>query len=1780
MKRLISILLVLTMIFSFGGVNSFTALAAEPEEAETSMSGSGTDESLSPLLGATNGIAVKAPIPLLGAANPDDNTDLENFIYDVVIHAETGEDGAYIIESGTEYFIELFFRENPEGLQFNNTSMTYAIPDGLNPVGHEGDIDVSIKVGTQTYTIKNNHFEIRNGVITFTWNKTDPNYPRVTAAANVSFSLNFWGVFTGEETVIEFSDEIKKEIEIDNTNSVTTTKKAEADIQNDRVNYTATVQSSGTSKNVVLTDTITGDWLTLDPDSIRFTSSTGQPVNATGGASGNSFTYTIPKMVNGEVITVTYSAIIDPTQLQMINGKIVKQTGNTFKAVSEGDPPGHETTVETEVDYTPGVRKESPTELVDQQDGTVKKLLWTVFVNGTDWTRPKVSAAGTQITDTIDEEVRDITSYSGDGITVTRYDAQGRQVGQETIPYDQLDYKDDYSWIYTIPQSDAGKVYRYEITYTTDVETKDLTLPVQIGNTVVSNGGKSDEDTGRVIPVGGVTDINKHVTEISKEDLEVSWETIVDVPATGLPKAVVYDVYPTVRSETGETLIEKIKPGTNVVITGLQSGEDYSINYNGSYNGRDAMIIIFTRNGQPGLIGTGYERTIKIEYKTEINPVWLEEAKTDDGKVTHLNAVWLEHDGWVGDESNAYIKPFKVDKSGMPVGTRNVDGVELPVYRYEITFAGTDSYTFTITDKFDTSILELYNGDEFDDPEQQYTPLYVYGGESESNTYSRFWNGDHAVRYEENSEGVIFHIDSNNLTQYPDPNENFWERPFMYYRFVYYLTVKDEEALNTLAMRAVKSETGETEIVNKVEWEGETDTTTVVYKYNGLDKELLTSDEDLIADHGDIFADFRITLNPAGLTLNGHKPLIMTDTVTNLSVDITSIHAEPAAGVSWDMSGNTVTYTVPDDTKVVITYRARVVFENSEDLTVTFSNHAEMKTVYNDYESGTGERHNSGEGTGSVPVINLMKYEAGNMAKRLAGAKFILLDANKQPVQGTMKEGTPVEPYDLIFTTDEDGMITVTGDKGQDGWTLLEDTRYYLREIEAPPYYMLATFDYSFQISSDGTTNYSQYIYHNGDTMSAKNYPGTDVQIEKVWTDGYGNHESDKVTVKLQQKIGDGEWSDMIREEVKKTDGSYVWQDTEGKVLVLDKSNDWKGMFASLPLEVPSVLPEPESGDVAVEYRIIETKVNDIDVTPGESDPTAGTYPGGTVTITRTSDAEHKYVYTITNTPDSGSLKIKKEVTENGSEVTSDAAKSKLAGDYMFMVYTDEECQIPLQKGNKYVTVTLTIPEDGSSATSTEITDIPAGTYYVKEISPAWSNPSPVTNPVEVTVETGKTGEETVIATITNDYRHVEAAPEVNKSINVWPENVTSFDFTLTAGTNDAGVPTPMPASGGETASAASTTAPAVFGMITFEAPGTYNYTIKEVVPADDDPDTPGIQKNGVTYTDTEYPVQIVVEADSTTGQLKTPVITYGEALDQNSLTVTNTYDAKGEAVFSAKKAANTNLGDRTFKFQLLDANGDLIETSAAVKQNETVTFTSIKYTLADLDGAASKDFTYKIREVIPEEATAENDYTVDGVKYDTKVVTTVVTVTNDGNGTLSVKYDGNESFSTPEFENDYAAEGEAVIKATKFINDWGKAKSFTFTLSSVGGAPMPEGSSDGKLTMQATKADPVVIFGTIKYTEPGTYMYTIVETDDGIEDITYDTTPHNVVVTVSDPNKDGNLVCDVKYDDQDSLTIVNKRIPNTGAESYLMLWIALIYGFGVWLAVLVKDSKRRNAGT
>ena len=140
----------------------------------------------------------------------------------------------------------------------------------------------------------------------------------------------------------------------------------------------------------------------------------------------------------------------------------------------------------------------------------------------------------------------------------------------------------------------------------------------------------------------------------------------------------------------------------------------------------------------------------------------------------------------------------------------------------------------------------------------------------------------------------------------------------------------------------------------------------------------------------------------------------------------------------------------------------------------------------------------------------------------------------------------------------------------------------------------------------------------------------------------------------------------------------------------------------------------------------------------------------------------------------------------------------------------------------------------------------------------------------------------------------------------------------------------------------------------------------------------------------------------------------------------------------------------------------------------------------------------------------------MDGITYDTAAHSVEVTVVDNHNGTLTAtaKYDNADSLT---ITNTYAAQGETVLKATKSINDWGSADHFEFTLEALNGAPMPEGAVNGKISKNATKDNLTAVFGTIKYTEAGTYSYTITETDDGVDGITYDTAAHSVEVTVVD---------------------------------------------------------------
>ena len=113
----------------------------------------------------------------------------------------------------------------------------------------------------------------------------------------------------------------------------------------------------------------------------------------------------------------------------------------------------------------------------------------------------------------------------------------------------------------------------------------------------------------------------------------------------------------------------------------------------------------------------------------------------------------------------------------------------------------------------------------------------------------------------------------------------------------------------------------------------------------------------------------------------------------------------------------------------------------------------------------------------------------------------------------------------------------------------------------------------------------------------------------------------------------------------------------------------------------------------------------------------------------------------------------------------------------------------------------------------------------------------------------------------------------------------------------------------------------------------------------------------------------------------------------------------------------------------------------------------------------------------------------------------------------------------------------KASFGLTKVLEgrDWTKEDTFEFGLASENGAPIPE-SATAPVTASVTKDDlddkgkAVIDFGTIKYTEPGTYVYRVSEKNAGttVDGIAYSKNVAEVTVTVT-PNKRGELSAAVK---------------------------------------------------
>lgn len=110
--------------------------------------------------------------------------------------------------------------------------------------------------------------------------------------------------------------------------------------------------------------------------------------------------------------------------------------------------------------------------------------------------------------------------------------------------------------------------------------------------------------------------------------------------------------------------------------------------------------------------------------------------------------------------------------------------------------------------------------------------------------------------------------------------------------------------------------------------------------------------------------------------------------------------------------------------------------------------------------------------------------------------------------------------------------------------------------------------------------------------------------------------------------------------------------------------------------------------------------------------------------------------------------------------------------------------------------------------------------------------------------------------------------------------------------------------------------------------------------------------------------------------------------------------------------------------------------------------------------------------------------------------------------------------------------ETKASFGLTKVLEgrDWTNADAFEFGLTSESGAPMPAARTATVRKADLDQGKAAIDFGTIEYTEPGTYVYKVSEKHAGttIDGIAYSKNVAEVTVTVT-PNKRGELSAAVK---------------------------------------------------
>lgn len=277
----------------------------------------------------------------------------------------------------------------------------------------------------------------------------------------------------------------------------------------------------------------------------------------------------------------------------------------------------------------------------------------------------------------------------------------------------------------------------------------------------------------------------------------------------------------------------------------------------------------------------------------------------------------------------------------------------------------------------------------------------------------------------------------------------------------------------------------------------------------------------------------------------------------------------------------------------------------------------------------------------------------------------------------------------------------------------------------------------------------------------------------------------------------------------------------------------------------------------------------------------------------------------------------------------------------------------------------------------------------------------------------------------------------------------------------------------------------------------TFTYTVAESGSA------PGVTNDANAMRKVSYTV-----TDDGTGHLSVK----REGDDGAAFTFTNTYSVTPtdssvtDQVKTVKRLTGRDLAVGEFTFDLLE--DDVVVASGTNDANGTVTLSPIRY-------EAPGTHTYTLREACPNALGLYKGVTYDGTTY-----TVVATVSDNGDGTLTVTHKLEGTTESAGFTNKYHAMPTQVsIGAIKVLEGRElKKDEFSFKLVGEGIESAVTNDADGKIN-----------FDKFEYSEPGTYVYTISEVKGDEAGITYDKSVFTATVNVVDDGE-GNLKANVAF--------------------------------------------------